>query len=375
MIVHRSIRALRPLLAALALALAAVAPFACLRPTSITCPSGLVCPADTRCPPDGGPNVCLAGPSCGNRVVEGAELGGSEECDDGNDINEDNCTNSCRDNFCGDGYVDSEEPRIEECDPGLPDGGLNTDGGPPNTASCNSNCTISRCGDGFVNPAANEICDDGNTDACGTCSPNCQQAQLILARATGTITVTATVNDGATLTINDGINSVLFSEFDTDGSCISTSDRICINVPGATTNDVAARIAAAINSRGVRLLVMANQSSNQVQLTHDLEGQIGNGVDPYAIVTLSPGVMGLALLNLSDGTGYDCPTATGCVRNEDCRTRYCSISAGKERGTCEQCQTNTDCQPGYCDRGLCQPFECQTSADCLSINCNNGACR
>lgn len=47
---------------------------------------------------------------CGNGIVEG-----SEQCDDGNDIQTDACKNDCTYNICGDGYV---YEGVEECDDG-----------------------------------------------------------------------------------------------------------------------------------------------------------------------------------------------------------------------------------------------------------------
>mmetsp|Transcript_9865 Transcript_9865/g.17456 ORF Transcript_9865/g.17456 Transcript_9865/m.17456 type:complete len:801 (+) Transcript_9865:196-2598(+) len=60
---------------------------------------------------------------CGNGIVEG-----SEECDDGNNINTDLCTNECRHAKCGDGFLQPGE----ECDDG---NGTNGDG-------CSSDCKI-----------------------------------------------------------------------------------------------------------------------------------------------------------------------------------------------------------------------------------------
>ncbi len=70
--------------------------------------------------------------------------------------------------YCGDGSV--EPPEV--CD----------DGG--NSPNCDWDCTPAVCGDGVTNPAAGEICDDGNTrdeaacpgggPECLTCSSDCQ---------------------------------------------------------------------------------------------------------------------------------------------------------------------------------------------------------
>jgi len=91
---------------------------------------------------------------CGNAVVNAGE-----QCDDGNSLNSDACTNTCRTAKCGDGYV---RAGVEQCD----------DGNSVNTDACAGTCKTAKCGDAFVR-ADVEQCDDGNTvntDACpGTC--------------------------------------------------------------------------------------------------------------------------------------------------------------------------------------------------------------
>ena len=100
-------------------------------------------------------------PQCGNGVVEGGE-----ECDDGNQNNNDACTNACLNKRCGDGYVQSPE----QCD----------DGNQNQNDACKNNCANNVCGDQIVNPDTEE-CDDGNTvnnDGCtNACtSPVCGDA-------------------------------------------------------------------------------------------------------------------------------------------------------------------------------------------------------
>jgi len=97
-------------------------------------------------------------PQCGNGVTEGAE-----QCDDGNQNNNDNCTNACRNKVCGDGFTQPGE----QCD----------DGNQNQNDACKNNCTNNVCGDQIVNPDTEE-CDDGNqvnndgcTNACT--SPEC----------------------------------------------------------------------------------------------------------------------------------------------------------------------------------------------------------
>jgi cysteine-rich repeat protein len=86
-----------------------------------------------------------------------------EGCDDGNDVNTDGCKNTCDLPRCGDGVVSAYEGVVEECD----------DGNPQSGDSCQSTCTVPRCGDGFIDLALLEACDDGNHDDGDGCSADC----------------------------------------------------------------------------------------------------------------------------------------------------------------------------------------------------------
>ena len=101
-------------------------------------------------------------------------LDNGEHCDDGNDIDNDGCTNACTLTFCGDG--DLQQPNgqgtggpqndgIEGCD----------DGNLVNDDSCDNNCdsTIEGpCGNSIINTG--EQCDDGDTESGDGCSSTCQ---------------------------------------------------------------------------------------------------------------------------------------------------------------------------------------------------------
>ena len=110
-------------------------------------------------------------PVCGDGVRFG-----SEECDDGNLVNNDACTNSCKNPTCGDGFVTPSE----ECD-------LGSD----NALSCNApyggSCSFCkkgvcetttvfgpRCGDETIDTAYGEVCDDGNTTNGDGCNSTCK---------------------------------------------------------------------------------------------------------------------------------------------------------------------------------------------------------
>jgi len=86
-----------------------------------------------------------------------------EECDDGNAVDEDGCTNLCTLPKCGDGLLNQNS---ESCD----DGDLNGD-----EAWCTLECLANVCGDGKLGP--DEDCDDGNDDDGDGCSPLCALEQ------------------------------------------------------------------------------------------------------------------------------------------------------------------------------------------------------
>jgi cysteine-rich repeat protein len=93
-------------------------------------------------------------------LVEGDP--GFEACDDGDQDNEDECTNSCALARCGDGFT---RAGLEDCD----------DANQDDADGCRNACILARCGDGVqrqdlaIGAEGFESCDDGNqeqTDAC-----------------------------------------------------------------------------------------------------------------------------------------------------------------------------------------------------------------
>mgnify|MGYP002630613163 CR=1 FL=1 len=104
------------------------------------------------------PDACRATcvkAKCGDKVVDSGEA-----CDDGNLVNEDICTNICKGNTCGDGWV---LPGVEECD----------DGNPIHTDGCAAACKKNICGDGYVFAGVEE-CDDGNLNPGDGCDASCK---------------------------------------------------------------------------------------------------------------------------------------------------------------------------------------------------------
>ena len=98
-----------------------------------------------------------AQPGCGNGIVEPGEV-----CDDGNQEGGDGCAPLCDSTeLCGNFIVDAHLG--EQCDAG---GGAH--------AACDPDCTAPVCGDGLANPAAGEVCDDGNTASDDGCRSDCR---------------------------------------------------------------------------------------------------------------------------------------------------------------------------------------------------------
>ena len=100
---------------------------------------------------------CQVGNYCGDGAI-----GGTEQCDDGNNTDGDGCTAGCVAEFCGDG-VDNNGT-AEQCD----------DGNTNDTDACNNSCQTNVCGDDIVNNG--EECDDGslNGTAGNPCDANCE---------------------------------------------------------------------------------------------------------------------------------------------------------------------------------------------------------
>jgi len=83
-----------------------------------------------------------------------------EQCDDGNAIDTDACSNICVIPACGDGVRAGDE----QCD----------DGNGDDTDSCTSECKKAACGDGILQQS--EECDDGNTINADLCPRTCKIA-------------------------------------------------------------------------------------------------------------------------------------------------------------------------------------------------------
>lgn len=91
---------------------------------------------------------------CGDGIKQSGEA-----CDDGNLEGSDGCSASCENEACGDGIVQE----AEACD----------DGNMVDTDACVDHCKVAKCGDGFIQ-AGVEACDDGNVLNGDGCSDHCE---------------------------------------------------------------------------------------------------------------------------------------------------------------------------------------------------------
>ncbi len=136
--------------------------------TGEACDDGTANGATAPCLTDCTVAACGDGSTCSDAACTSGAGGGVEGCDDGNQVDDDGCTNACTLPVCGDGIINGSDL----CD----DGAANAD-----TAPCLSGCTVAACGDGNVcsdaacttGPGgAPEDCDDGGASA--TCTAQCE---------------------------------------------------------------------------------------------------------------------------------------------------------------------------------------------------------
>jgi len=102
--------------------------------------------------------LCHPIPYCGDGNLDE----GYEGCDDGNQDDNDACTNICQLNVCGDGIV---YVGFEDCD----------DANQSNSDTCTTTCEMAKCGDGHIQTGVEEC--DGESD----CGPTCYRDRYVFA--------------------------------------------------------------------------------------------------------------------------------------------------------------------------------------------------
>ena len=196
-------------------------------------------------------------------------------------------------------------------------GGGGAGGGGAGGGGCAGQCQTSTCGNGVIE--GQEVCDDGNAFACGSCNALC--SVVTAAQAKGSITTVAgsALSSGDTFTLTDGINAATVFEFNT-GSVGLGHVKIALNVAD-TAAAVATKIAAAINGVATSLLIGATASGSLVSLIHDRATALGNQPILETVTAV-----GFTVTALAGGGGDDCALGNGCKTADDCASHNCSPS-------------------------------------------------
>ncbi len=299
-------------------------------------------------------------PTCGDKLVNPAA---GEECDDGNEDDTDDCLSTCKLSRCGDSYVNMAR---EACDDGNTTEEARCAYGSQSCETCNGSCTAilklkgSYCGDNKRDPGEAcddgntftekecprgtwscrpcnadcseeldlsgavcgngtrewwaEICDDGNTESCGSCSADCGNS-IPQTKAKGAIKVINAVDlvDGETFILNDGLHVPVVFEFDKTGS--TTAGHIAISIDDShTAENVAAIIRDVIHAiPNQTLAITATVNGSTVTFQHSLPGGTGN--QSILKTVTHPD---FSMKGMSGGRPYACSEGIGCVKSSDC---------------------------------------------------------
>lgn len=247
--------------------------------------------------------------TCGNGVVEYGEA-----CDDGNLDDSDDCTSACAVARCGDDIVSTSET----CDD-HPGEVTVCDYGTASCMVCDVTChlvpaTGNVCGDRVI-ATPDEVCDDGNTSACGTCDPTCRVRASAFATGSIVAVAGAALNAGETFTLNDGRHPAVIFEFTTT---TAATGHVGVTFSAASTGaQVATAMAVAINAV-VLLDINATSSGVVVTVTNAFKTSNGNQAIPETVG--DPGFVGMPM---TGGAGGNCAGGVGCATNEDCSSHNC----------------------------------------------------
>jgi len=251
---------------------------------------------------------------CGNGALQGAQVTppGTEQCDDGNSVDYDACTNHCTLPACGDGILQPNAPMPEQCDDG-------------NTASgdgCDANCKPTGCGNGVQ--TGMEGCDDGNTTNGDGCDNNCTMTGC----GNGIKTNNEGCDDGNSIN-GDGCNTLCLIE--STFSCANNSScasSICLmsGVCGCNANS-------------------------------PCPGALVCGTGQYANTCITTGC-GNAIVNVGEGCD------DGNINNGDGCSSSCMIELNWP------CTVSATCASGFCDPANSK-CACDASNDCpANHSCN-----
>ncbi|WP_373047753.1 DUF4215 domain-containing protein [Vulgatibacter sp.] len=277
-------------------------------------------------------------PVCGNGAVESGET-----CDDGNNNDNDGCTNACEPARCGDGIVEDGE---EACD----------DGNADNSDGCLNTCEVAVCGDGFVHEGV-EGCDDGNDDDTDACLSTC---------------VLASCGDGV---VQEGEACDDGNDDETDG-CLST----CLE----------ARCGDGFVQAGVEDCDDGNTSDNDAclnscELNVCGDGKVNDGVEDCddgntnqndaclnscEAPSCGDGFIQVGVEDCDDGAANSDTTPGAC--RTTCEMASCGDGTIDPNETCDDGAANSDTEPGAC-RTNCALATCGDGVIDEGEACDDGA--
>ncbi len=183
-----------------------------------------------------------------------------------------------------------------------------------------------RCGNGLVEKG--EVCDDGNTSACGQCSAMCSQL-IQPAFAIGKIQaeedLESYLRDGDTFTLNDGTHPAVVFEFDKSPANNGVkAGHIAVAFTGVVPS--AAAIATAVGNAiasvaakvpAVLDITVSSMQSQIVNLKHRYATSLGNqAITSSTALTAARDL--LLLEGMAGGAANDCANGVGCAYAGDC---------------------------------------------------------
>jgi hypothetical protein len=174
------------------------------------------------------------------------------------------------------------------------------------------------CGNGMWETG--EECDDGNDDACGTCSADCQ-TEMEEAAAQGLLHVEGGfVNNAEKFVLDDGFGAVEFEFVENYSGTPPVPERFIDFNDSMATDELRDRIVAVINSdgNGLGITAAAGDEDGDIVLTNDHIGSVGNQQNTELVSHVS-----FTLTDMTGGAGYDCLLGTGCLLPTACASMVC----------------------------------------------------
>ncbi|MFA6522434.1 MAG: IPT/TIG domain-containing protein [Patescibacteria group bacterium] len=234
---------------------------------------------------------CEAEVLCGNGSVDDGE-----DCDDGNDSNTDACTTQCKENYCGDGYLN---PEAEQCDEGGTNGVACSSSYEAGCSYCSTSCLTvassgSFCGDGIRN--GDEYCDGGDVPLLyvsdsGTVRSTCSSAAASTTDDDGTVYYCA----------NAGICE---GGSDHGETCIKSDDAAAGDLPSLSRCSGGSCVLPTCASNCASSCPFTNQTTSLLMSTNASRTMRGGSIDLKNYETLESPTSATSAMVATAGTMY-----------------------------------------------------------------------